>query len=427
MPEGMRWVGLDVHACESACALFDGTTGEVLSRRLSGRPHELLEWLEGVQRPFRAVYEAGPTGYGLARRAAERGFDVRVCAPGHIARRPGDRVKTDKRDGLRLARLLAAGDLTLVTVPPLEHERVRDLVRCREDVRGDLMRVRHRIGKFLLRRELYYPGSGRGRGGRNWTQHHRDWLSSLRFDDRASELCFADYLHAHDALLARRDGLDRALAEIAPDCPWAVTVGRLRCLRGVDTLTALGLCAEVSDFGRFAGPEALACYLGLVPSESSSGERRRQGSITKAGSGHARRLLVEAAHHYSRPPRVSQLLSRRQEGQPGLGDRDRLALSAPALRPLAAIAGPARQARRHRDRRDRPRARRLLLGARRHRVNPAQPTTGCWGGAGRDDSRTKRPAMALWATTQRVAAPESRQRAVRRTDGLGAKNPRISA
>ena len=124
-----------------------------------------------------------------------------------------------------------------------------------------------------------------------------------------------DYLHAHDVLLARRDGLDRALAEIAQDCPWSETIALLRCLRGIDTLTALGLCAEVSDFGRFPGPEALAAYLGLVPSESSSGERRRQGSITKAGSGHARRLLVEAAHHYSHPPRVSKPLRSRQDGQ----------------------------------------------------------------------------------------------------------------
>jgi transposase len=311
MPEGMRWVGLDVHAYETACAVFDGTTGELKGRRFQGRPHELLDWLEEIERPLRAVYEAGPTGYGLARRAAERGLDVSVCAPGQIARKPGDRVKTDKRDALRLARLLAAGDLTLVRVPPLEHEQVRDLVRCREDVRGDLMRVRHRIGKFLLRRELYYPGRGAG-----WTQRHRDWLSSLRFDDRASELCFGDYLHAHDVLLARRDGLDRALAEIAQDCPWSAPIARLRCLRGVDTLTALGLCAEVSDFGRFRDPRALASYLGLVPSESSSGQRRRQGSITKAGSSHARRLLVEAAHHYSRPPRVSAQLRRRQAGQP---------------------------------------------------------------------------------------------------------------
>ena len=312
MPEGMRWVGLDVHARETACAIFDGVSGEVESRRFVGRPHEVLEWLEGLERPLRAVYEAGPTGYGLARRGAERGLDVRVCAPGHIVRRPGDRVKTDKRDALRLARLLAAGDLTLVTVPPVEHEWVRDLVRRREDVRGDLMRARHRIGKFLLRRELYYPGNGRGRGGRNWTRHHRDWLAGLRFADAASELAFADYLHAHDVLLGRRERLDCELERAAGESPWALEIGRLRCLRGIDTLTALGLCAEVSDWKRFARADALTAYLGLVPSENSSGERRRQGSITKAGSGHARRLLVEAAHHYTRPPRISGQLKQRQ-------------------------------------------------------------------------------------------------------------------
>jgi transposase len=314
MPEGMRWVGLDVHARAAACAVFDGASGEVVTAVVAGRPHELLDWLGRVQRPFRAVYEAGPTGYGLARRAAERGHDVVVCAPGHIARRPGDRVKTDKRDALRLARMLAAGELVLVRVPPPEHEALRDLVRCREDLRGDLMRARHRLSKFLLRREVYYPGRRGGRG-RNWTVDHRDWLVGLRFDDPASELTFSDYLHAHDVLLGRRERLDRTLNEVAGDCPWTAEIGRLRCLRGIDTLTALGLCAEVSDWRRFPRPDQLAAYLGLVPSESSSGDKRRQGSITKAGSGHARRLLVEAAHHYARPPRLSRALRTRQQSQ----------------------------------------------------------------------------------------------------------------
>jgi transposase len=187
-----------------------------------------------LERPFRAVYEAGPTAYGLARRAAARGIDLAVCAPGHIARRPGDRVKTDKRDALRLARLLAAGELVLVAVPPEEHERLRDLVRCREDLRGDLMWARHRISKFLLRRELYQPA------GSSWTQRHRDWLLGLRFDDRASELCLADYLHAHDVLLARRQRLDESLGALAQESPWSATIARLRCLRGIDTLRRLG-------------------------------------------------------------------------------------------------------------------------------------------------------------------------------------------
>lgn len=309
MANATRFVGLDVHARESACAVFDQASGEVQTRRISGRPAATLGWLEQLERPFCAVYEAGPTGYGLARAARERGIRVEVCAPGHIRRHPTDRIKTDKRDALKLARLLAAGELHLVRVPEPEEEQLRDLVRCREDVRVDLMRTRHRLSKFCLRRELHFAGA------RNWTLAHRDWLRSLRFQDRASELCFEDYLHAHDMLLSRRDRLEAQLGELVADSPWAGLVERLRCLRGINTLSAVGLCAEVGDFGRFAHPKLLASYLGLVPSEDSSGEQRRLGQITKAGSKHARRLLVEAAWHYRRPPRVSSELRRRQAGQ----------------------------------------------------------------------------------------------------------------
>ena len=294
MADGIRWVGLDVHATQTAGAVFDTATGEVRSRRIAGRPHEALEWLTELPGPVRAVYEAGPTGYGLARRARAAGIDMQVCAPGMIAKGPGDRVKTDKRDALKLARLHAAGQLVLVHVPALEHEQLRDLSRCREDVRADLMRARHRIGKFLLRREIYFTSRGRG-GGRAWTREHRTWLAGLRFADRPSELTFTDYLHAHDVMLARRDALDRAIDEIARDSPWAQIIGRLRCLHGIDTLSAFGICAEVCDFERFLAPTAFSAYLGLVPSEHTSGDTRRQGAITKAGSAHARRLLVEAA------------------------------------------------------------------------------------------------------------------------------------
>ena len=160
MADGIRWVGLDVHAHESTIAIFDQGTGELTTKRVVGRPHELLPWLRGVARPARMVYEAGPTGYGLARRARAEGIELSVCAPGRTERRPGDRVKTDKRDAVRLARLLAAGELAIVTVPSLEREQLRDLVRCREDIRADLMRARHRLGKFLLRREIYWEGPG---------------------------------------------------------------------------------------------------------------------------------------------------------------------------------------------------------------------------------------------------------------------------
>src|SRR4051795_2668825 len=171
MPNATRWVGLDVHASQTACAVFDSETGEVITRRVLGRPHEVMGVLLELERPVHAVYEAGPTGYGLARRARAAGVDMQVCAPGMIAKGPADRVKTDRRDALKLARLHAAGQLVLVHVPALEHEQLRDLSRAREDVRGDLMRARHRIGKFLLRREIYVPGRAR-----SWTREHRTWL-----------------------------------------------------------------------------------------------------------------------------------------------------------------------------------------------------------------------------------------------------------
>ena len=161
MPDAIRWVGLDVHARASMVAIFDQATGEVVTRRVAGRPHELLGVLREIPRPARMVYEAGPTGYGLARRARAEGIELEVCAPGRTERPPADRVKTDERDAIRLARLLAAGELTLVTIPSVEREQLRDLVRCREDIRVDLMRARNRLGKFLLRREIYWEGPGR--------------------------------------------------------------------------------------------------------------------------------------------------------------------------------------------------------------------------------------------------------------------------
>jgi transposase len=179
-------------------------------------------------------------------------------------------------------------------------ERLRDLVRCRDDLRGDLMRARHRISKFLLRRELYQPAGG------SWTQRHRDWLVGLRFDDRASELCLADYLHAHDVLLARRGRLDESLTELARESPWSATIARLRCLRGIDALSALGLCAEVTDWGRFGSREAIAAFLGLVPSENSpaSGAAKarspRPAPPTPAGCW-SRRLTTTAASRGARP------------------------------------------------------------------------------------------------------------------------------
>ena len=306
----MRWVGVDVHAQESVAAVLEADSGEVRTQRIGGRPGEaVLAWLRTLPEPFRAVYEAGPTGYGLVRRARDEGLDVVVCAPGHILKNATDQIKVDRRDAIRLARLLSAGELHLVRVPEPEEEQLRDLVRSRENLRVDLMRCRNRIGKFLLRREIFYPHRTEA-----WGAAHRNWLRSVRFADRASELAFVDALHAHDTMLARRDQLEQALTEIAEASLHALTIGRLRCLRGIDTLSAVGLAAEVGDFHRFPHPRLLASYLGLVPSERSSGDQRWQGGITRAGSKHARRLLVEAAWQYRYPPRVSYQLARRQRG-----------------------------------------------------------------------------------------------------------------
>jgi transposase len=310
MAKVRSWVGLDVHAATVIAVTVDGESGELRVRRLSGETAEVVAFCAGLPGPARVGYEAGPTGFGLARALAAAGVGCVVAAPGKIERPAQDRVKTDRRDAERLARLLMVGGLHAVRVPSREEEALRDLVRAREDVRGDLMRARHRMGKLLLRHDVRYDGAGD-----NWTQRHRDWLGRVELGDRGAQVTLHDYLGAIDALVVRRDALEATIAELVPRSPWAQTVARLRCLRGIDTLSAVGLCAEIGDFDRFARAGQLASYLGVVPSEDSSGQRRRLGSITKTGSRHARRLLVEAAWHYRRPPRRGKTLAARQDGQ----------------------------------------------------------------------------------------------------------------
>ena len=310
MAKVASWAGLDVHAAKVVAATVDGESGELCAHRLSGETAEVVAFCAGLPAPARVAYEAGPTGFGVARALQAAGIECVVAAPGKIERPAQDRVKTDRRDAERLVRLLMIGALHAVRVPSGEEEALRDLVRAREDLRGDLMRARHRLGKLLLRHDVRYDGAGE-----NWTRRHRDWLGRVELPDRGAQVTLADYLGAIDALLVRRDALEATIAELAGVSPWAQTVARLRCLRGIDTLSAVGLCAEIGDFDRFARAGQLASYLGLVPSENSSGERRRLGAITKTGSRHARRLLVEAAWHYRRPPRRGTRLATRQAGQ----------------------------------------------------------------------------------------------------------------
>lgn len=309
MVESMLLVGLDVHASQTHAAVFDVATGEVRGVKLRTAPVGVVEFLATLRGPVRAVYEAGPTGFGLARAAIDRGIDVQVVAAGKVPRASGDRVKTDKRDAERLVRLLAAGGLRFSFVPSVADEQFRDVIRAIEDCRGDLMRARHRLSKMLLRRELRWDAPGS-----SWTQKHMRWLRGIRFEDLCSQATFADYLAGVEMLVARRAALIAALEQAIPDSRHAPTIARLRCFRGIDTLSAAGLCAEIGDWERFR-PKQLSAFLGIVPTEHTSDTKRRLGSITKAGSGHARRLLVEAAHHYHHRPGVSEKLALRQRGQ----------------------------------------------------------------------------------------------------------------
>jgi transposase len=310
MSKARSLVGLDVHATKIVAAVLDAETGELQCFTMSGESDEAAGFCAALPHPVRVAYEAGPTGYGLARELAVRGVECVVAAPSKIPRASGDRVKTDRRDAEHLVRLLLAGKLHPVRVPGPEEEALRDLVRARETARSDLMRARHRLSKLLLRHGIRFDD------GQAWTDRHGRWLTTISLQWPAAQATLLDYRGAVDALVIRRDQLEREIIAILPNSPWTMQVSRLRCLRGVDTLTAVGLCAEIGDFERFAKAEQLMSYIGLVPSEQTTGQNRRLGSITKTGSGHARRLLVEAAWHYRPRPNHGKTLIDRQAGQP---------------------------------------------------------------------------------------------------------------
>jgi len=307
MAEG-SWVGLDVHARSTVASVLIAASGELRTLRVSTGCEETVKWLKTLPGPVRVAYEAGPTGYGLARACTAAAIACTVAAPSKIPRASGERVKTDRRDAERLARMLRLGELVSVRVPEPHEEAARDLVRARADARVDLMRARHRLSKLLLRHGLVYEASA-------WSVAHDVWLRAQRFDSRALSLAFEEHYGAMLQAKLRRDGLDRAIAELATEPAYADVVARLVCLRGVSTLTALALTVELGDWQRFR-PESLGPFLGLTPSEHSSGERRRLGAISKTGNTHARWLLVEAAWQQRRRLRPSARLERRRAGQP---------------------------------------------------------------------------------------------------------------
>ena len=284
-------VGLDVHARSVVAAAIDGVTGEVFRARLTPDYGEIARWVVGLPGPSAVVYEAGPTGFGLARALTAAGLRCEVAAPSKLQRPSGDRVKTDARDAMHLAKLLRLDEVTSVVVPSQSQEDARDLVRAREDARGDLMRARHRVSKLLLRHGIVYSG------GTAWTLTHQVWLRSQVFNSVGVRMAFDADLEAVLLAAARRHRLEVAIEAMAADSEFNQVVTRLCCLRGVSTLTAFGLAVEIGDWHRFTG-NTIGSYLGLVPSEYSSGASRVQGSITKTGNTHARRLLVEAAWHH---------------------------------------------------------------------------------------------------------------------------------
>ncbi len=307
------YVGVDAHKKDLFIAMLVGDQTTPVTWQVANEPNAVRRLVRKLEReapgPVQMCYEAGPCGYALQRQVTTPRVSCQVIAPALIPRKPGERVKTNRRDARKLTELLRAGLLTEVRPPTPEEEAVRDLCRARDDAREDLQRCRHRLGKLLLRRGLHYSG-------RNWTRAHRQWVNNLPWAHSAERVVVDDYLLAIDQVDARLVEFDARLTATAQAEPYREPVGWLRCFRGIDTLTAILILAELHDFRRFQSPRALMAYLGLVPGEDSTGEKHRRGRITRTGNALVRRLLIETAWHYQHRPNIGVALTRRRQGQP---------------------------------------------------------------------------------------------------------------
>ena len=307
------FVGLDTHkdsvalgACELGRegARFVGT----ISSDVPGVLRALRKY--GPPQHVRVVYEAGPTGFGLYRALNEHGYRCEVIAPSLVPRRPGERIKTDRRDCCRLAELSRAGELKPIWVPDRAHEAIRNLWRAREDAVNLRLKTRQQLKAFLLRHDRRYPGKT------SWTKMHERWIIDQKFEHVADHIALSEYHLAVQSAEARVQRLGTALSQACDGWHFAPVVAALKALRGIDTVSAIGLVCEIGDIHRFASPRQLMGYLGLVPSEQSSGNTVRRGSITKTGNAHARRLLTEAAWNYRFPARISTELRARSRSLP---------------------------------------------------------------------------------------------------------------
>jgi transposase len=313
MKEPTTYVGIDAHQRELRVAMLIGANERPVQWTCPNEPRALERLCRKLKREapgaLECCYEAGPTGYTLQRLFTREDIPCRVIAPSMVPRKPGDRVKTDRRDAAKLAHFLRAGLLTDVYPPTSADEAVRDLCRARDQLRSDLMRCRHRLGKLLVRRGLLFHG-------RNWTTAHREWLRRLEWTEAADRHVVGDYQLAIEQIQARLREFDRLLGECALTPRYARVVATLRCFRGIETVSAMTIVSELHAFRRFPHPRALMAYVGLVPSEDSTGDRRRPGAITKTGNLLVRRILVEIAWHYRHAPWMSPAVRRRRAGQP---------------------------------------------------------------------------------------------------------------
>ena len=305
------YVGLDVHKATIAAAVARGIQGEVTYHgEIENTPaavRKLVKRLSPHGEVLSVCYEAGPCGYGLHRELTALGHDCAVVAPSLIPRKAGERLKTDRRDALMLARLHRAGELTPVWVPDQEQEAIRDLSRAREDMKGIELKARQRLGAFLLRHGRVYDGKSR------WTVAHWRWLEQLKCVNPVQQLVLQEYVDAVKEAQRRVAGLELQRRGVLKDWSLGPVAEALMALRGVSLITAVTTLAELGDITRFDSPRELMGYLGLVPSEHSSGSTRRQGGITRTGNGHVRRVLVEAAWNYRFPARKTRCIERRAE------------------------------------------------------------------------------------------------------------------